>query len=222
MSRVILGSGSAEITERKSRFIAQVFEIHSGAGAEEIIYSLRKKHRDARHNCYAYVLGRNDELQRFSDDKEPAGTAGKPILDVITGSGLHNTLVVVTRYFGGILLGTGGLVRAYSSASLAAVRALENGECEGKILEAADGILITFSCDYKNVGKIKYLLSANNLYIFSEEYDDKVKFSAAAESTSCSNFIKAATDATSGAINFTSTSDITFCHDGDRAILYDY
>ncbi len=222
MSKVILGSGSAEITEKKSRFIAQVFEIHSEAGAEEIIYSVRKKHREARHNCYAYVLGKNNELQRFSDDKEPAGTAGKPILEVLTGSGLRNALIVVTRYFGGILLGTGGLVRAYSSASLAAVRALENGECEGKIMEASDGVLFTFSCDYKSVGKIKNLLSANKLYILSEEYGEKVKFSAAAESTGCSNFIKAATDATSGAIDFTSTFDITFCHDEDKAILYDY
>ena len=111
-----LEGGEGEIVEKKSRFIATVRPVASEEEALAFIEEMKKKYWDARHNCSAFVIGRNQELMRFSDDGEPPGTAGKPMLDVLLGAGLHNTAVVVTRYFGGTLLGTGGLVRAYSGA----------------------------------------------------------------------------------------------------------
>lgn len=106
--RTVLGHGESEIVEKKSRFLAEVSHIDTEEEALEFIEKIRKKHYNATHHCYAYVLGERFELQRFSDDGEPGGTAGKPMLDVLTGEGIHDTVVVVTRYFGGTLLGTGG------------------------------------------------------------------------------------------------------------------
>lgn len=117
----ILEAGTDEIVEKKSRFIGYVCHIESEEEALDFVTSIKKKHYDARHNCYAYSIGEEQPLLRFSDDGEPGGTAGKPILEVITGRGLHNVCIVVTRYFGGTLLGTGGLVRAYTEASKAFV-----------------------------------------------------------------------------------------------------
>ena len=107
-----------EIVEKKSRFIASVRPVDSETEALNFLASTRKKYWDARHNCYAYTIGKNHELQRCSDDGEPQGTAGRPMLDVLLGEGIHNGAVVVTRYFGGTLLGTGGLVRAISKRVL--------------------------------------------------------------------------------------------------------
>ena len=104
--------GKGEIVEKKSRFIAEVFLVHSEEEAMQYLEQIRKKYWDARHHCWAYVIGEERVTERCSDDGEPSGTAGKPILEVIRGAGLHNIFVVVTRYFGGTLLGTGGLVRA--------------------------------------------------------------------------------------------------------------
>lgn len=109
MERIIIKDGTGEIVEKKSRFIANVKAVKSEEEAIAFINEVKKKYWDARHNCMAYVV---NDIQRFSDDGEPSGTAGKPILDVITGRELTNAVIVVTRYFGGVLLGTGGLVRA--------------------------------------------------------------------------------------------------------------
>lgn len=126
------GPARGEIVEKKSRFIANVFPVDSEEQALEIIEKTKKQYWDARHNCFAFVIGKNNEVQRFSDDGEPQGTAGKPILEVLTKGNIHNTLIIVTRYFGGTLLGTGGLVRAYGQSSKAAI---ENSRllrvCEG-------------------------------------------------------------------------------------------
>ena len=118
-----LEGGEGEIVEKKSRFIATVRPVASEEEALAFIEEMKKKYWDARHNCSAFVIGRNQELMRFSDDGEPQGTAGKPMLDVLLGEGLHNTAVVVTRYFGGILLGAGGLTRAYSKGARDALAA---------------------------------------------------------------------------------------------------
>ena len=110
--KVVLEGGVGEIVEKKSRFIASVFPVHGEEEVLGIIESMRKKYWDARHNCYAYILGENREVQRYSDDGEPGGTAGRPMLDILLAEDVTDCLVVVTRYFGGTLLGTGGLVRA--------------------------------------------------------------------------------------------------------------
>ena len=119
----IRNGGSGEIVEKKSRFIANVFSVDDEETAVRYINEVKKKYWDARHNCSAYVIGDKNELQRFSDDGEPSGTAGKPILEIIDKSGVHNCLIVVTRYFGGTLLGTGGLIRAYQASAKAGLDA---------------------------------------------------------------------------------------------------
>lgn len=135
---------TAELTEKKSRFIANITPVSSEDEAVAFVTSLRKKYCDARHNCYAYIV---DGITRFSDDGEPSRTAGLPMTDVLTGAGLDNVCAVVTRYFGGILLGTGGLVRAYQGAvSLA----LEDAETYTLKLMTE----LSATCDYSDHGKI--------------------------------------------------------------------
>ncbi len=158
--KIVCQGGVGEIVEKKSRFIANVFPVHSEEEALEYITQIRKKHYDARHNCFAYVIGEKNETERCSDDGEPSGTAGRPMMDVITGQGLHDVLVVVTRYFGGTLLGTGGLVRAYSAAVKAG---LEN--CS--IQEKRKGHLMILKTDYNGLGKIQYI--AANMEIEEKE-----------------------------------------------------
>lgn len=152
--KVVYRGGEQEIIEKKSRFIATVFPIESEKEALEIIEQMRKKYWNATHNCFAYVVGRNQELQRFSDDGEPSGTAGKPILDVLMGADIHNALIIVTRYFGGTLLGTGGLVRAYSRSAKAGLE-------ESAVLNKVSGKKILLHMDYNTVGKIQYILAQN-------------------------------------------------------------
>lgn len=113
--------GQGEYEEKKSRFLGKAVHIESEEEAAAFIAGIRKQYYDARHNCYAWVLGEGSERKKSSDDGEPSGTAGQPILRVIEGSGCTNVLVIVTRYFGGTLLGTGGLVRAYTQAARAAL-----------------------------------------------------------------------------------------------------
>ena len=115
--KTISQNGEILIIEKKSKFIATVMQVHTVEEADQYMQQLRKKYYDATHNCFAYQIGEHNEFQRSSDDGEPQGTAGKPILEVLKGEGIRNTLICVTRYFGGTLLGTGGLVRAYGKAA---------------------------------------------------------------------------------------------------------
>lgn len=165
--KMIFQGADAEIVEKKSRFIGQIFPIHSEEEAQRIVNEIRKKHYDARHHCFAYVLGEKNEIERCSDDGEPSGTAGRPMLDLLVGAGVHDALAVVTRYFGGVLLGTGGLVRAYSAATKEALQ-----KCD--IREKEAGYRTTILADYVDFGKIQYL--AVNLGLSEEnvEYGEKV------------------------------------------------
>ncbi len=148
--KTVLEGGTGEITEKKSRFIATVRPVSSEEEALAFLEEIRKKYWDARHNCYAYSVGMNREYTRCSDDGEPSGTAGRPMLDVILGEDIYNVAVVVTRYFGGVLLGTGGLVRAYS-------KAVQEGFRESRIIEKKHGICLTVTTDYTGIGKIQYI-----------------------------------------------------------------
>ena len=123
--RVLLSGGEGEIVEKKSRFISTIRKCETEEEAVAFIEEMKKKYWDARHNCSAFIIGSRGELTRCSDDGEPSGTAGRPMLEVLTGSGIRNIAVVVTRYFGGTLLGTGGLVRAYADATKAAIEAAD-------------------------------------------------------------------------------------------------
>ena len=163
--KVVTKEGMGEIVEKKSRFIGASYIVESVEDAEKKIAEVSKKYWDARHNCYAYVIGKNSENTRCSDNGEPSGTAGKPILEVITGAGLTNTLVIVTRYFGGVLLGTGGLVRAYTQAAQAAVAASETGE----MVYARQ---LTIEVAYNMINNVKYFLEQNTENV---QYDICVK-----------------------------------------------
>ena len=161
-------SGADEIIEKKSRFLSVVEHVESEEEALAVIECERKKHYNARHHCFAYVIGQRYELQRCSDDGEPAGTAGKPILDVLLGRKLHNTVIVVTRYFGGTLLGTGGLVRAYSQAAQA-------GIASSVIITKKFGCKLLIQTDYTGLGKIQYLLAQKEISILNSDYQEQVR-----------------------------------------------
>lgn len=167
--KILYQGGSGELEEKKSRFIAVTLPIASQEEALEFIEKTKKQYWDARHNCFAYVLGDHHEIQRFSDDGEPGGTAGKPILDVLLGEDIHNAVIVVTRYFGGTLLGTGGLVRAYSGAA-------KEGLSGSLILTKRRGKQLFLKTSYSDVGKIQYLLLGSNIPILAEDYGADVTF----------------------------------------------
>ena len=149
--RTVYRGGTGEIVEKKSRFIATVRLVESEEEALSCLEALRKKYWDARHNCFVYIIGENQETVRCSDDGEPSGTAGRPMLDVVQGAGLRNVLVVVTRYFGGTLLGTGGLVRAYTAAAKAGVEASE-------VIEKIPAVQFLVKVTYNQIGTLLYLL----------------------------------------------------------------
>lgn len=169
MFKTIKENVSAEIVEKKSKFIANVFYIESTEEAENIIREMKKKYYDARHNCFAYSVYAEDGIQnRYSDDGEPSGTAGSPMLNIITSRNLSNILVVVTRYFGGILLGTGGLVRAYTGAFQ---EALNNVVEVNKDL----GLEACLIIEYSELEKVKYYFNQNDINIVDIVYDEKIK-----------------------------------------------
>ena len=164
VSRTVLVPGVGEVVEKKSRFIGEIFPAETLEEAEERLLAIRKRYYDARHHCFAAVVGvpgTPEEIRRGNDDGEPGGTAGKPMLEVLDGEDLHNTAVVVTRYFGGTLLGgtllgTGGLVRAYSAAVKAAI---ENAT----IVTVVSGRKIAFRVSYSDAGKLQYLYAKEGI-----------------------------------------------------------
>ncbi len=187
----ISGTSEGEIVEKKSRFISTIIHVESEEEAIAHIDRLKKQYWDARHNCYAFIIGKNSETMRFSDDGEPSGTAGKPILEVLKGRELTNTLVVVTRYFGGVLLGTGGLVRAYTDST---VDGLNNARLVKMLLVRRLGITV----DYNTIGKLKYLLASNNIIVVDEQYTDMVKIIVAVPVDELTRVTDQITDSTGG------------------------
>ena len=166
--KVVYQGGEGEIIEKKSRFLATVRPVESEEEAERFIAEMKKKYWDARHNCSAFVIGGNQEVTRCSDDGEPSQTAGRPMLDVLLREGIHNTAVVVTRYFGGVLLGTGGLVRAYQKAAQA-------GLANSVMIEKQNGKRLTIRTDYNGLGKIQYILAQNNIVALGTDYTEAVE-----------------------------------------------
>lgn len=165
--RVLLKGGEGEYEEKKSRFIATVRPCGTEEEAAAFIEEMKKKYWDARHNCSAYVLGERGGLTRCSDDGEPSGTAGRPMLEALLGSGIRNAAVVVTRYFGGVLLGTGGLVRAYT-------RAVQEGLAACTVGRMRYGAELQVLTDYNGVGRVLRQLGSMGLEPASCEYTDKV------------------------------------------------
>ncbi len=169
--KTIKESNMAEIIEKKSKFIANIFHIEDKEEAEKIISNIKKEYYDARHNCFAYSFYDEKSMQiysRSSDDGEPSGTAGVPILSVISGNNLINVLIVVTRYFGGILLGTGGLVRAYKEVA-------EKVVLNSKMYKIVEGYEVKILIDYNNWDKFNYYCKNNGINIIKTEYFEKIE-----------------------------------------------
>ena len=167
--KTVSRGGTAEIVEKKSRFIAHSAHVESEEEALAFIEQIKKQYWDARHNCHAFSVGVTNETARCSDDGEPSQTAGKPMLDVLMGEELIDVCAVVTRYFGGTLLGTGGLVRAYSGA-------VKEGLANAQILEKKQGVRMEVTTDYNGVGKIQYLAAQEGIDTLDSQYTDKVVF----------------------------------------------
>lgn len=189
--KTVYAGGEAEIIEKKSRFIATVKPVKSEEEAIAFIEGLKKKYWNATHNCSAYVIGEHFQVQRCSDDGEPSGTAGKPMLDVLLGEELHDTAVVVTRYFGGTLLGTGGLVRAYQASTKAGLEA-------STVITKMHGSRVSVETDYTGLGKIQYILGQRGLTILNSEYTDKVALEVLLPETEVKAVMAEITEGTNG------------------------
>lgn len=159
----------AEVVEKKSKFIANAFYVETQEEAENILKQIRKEHFSARHNCYAYrIIDDNKVIEKASDDGEPSGTAGSPMLNILQKNNLCNVIVIVTRYFGGILLGTGGLVRCYSNATINAIEKAEKVEC-------CKGFEIYVNVTYTELELFKYYCKKNNINIVNIDYNEDIE-----------------------------------------------
>lgn len=212
--KTLLGSGEGELVEKKSRFLAAAMHIDTEEEALAFIEQIRKKHYNATHNCYAYVLGEHFELQRFSDDGEPGGTAGKPILDVLTGEEIHDTVIVVTRYFGGTLLGTGGLVRAYSGAAREALLA-------STIITRKHAVKLEIQTEYTGLGKIQYILGQNGIHILDTQYTEKVVIECLVVSGEKGRMEKELTEGTNGQAELTWKEECYFADSDGEIQVFD-
>ncbi|WP_032121892.1 YigZ family protein [Clostridium amazonitimonense] len=198
-----------EFEERKSLFIGYTKRVETEDDAKAFINVIKSKHKDATHNVYAYIVGQNLEIQRYSDDGEPQGTAGIPILEVIKKSGVTDCVVVVTRYFGGILLGAGGLVRAYTKGASMAIK-------EAGLVEKVDGLLLRIIIDYDLLGKIQYICNQNQWYIEDTQYTDKVELNIYCELTLRDTIEKQIVEATNGKAIIVKEQEGIFFKEGNR------
>lgn len=189
--KTVYSGGEAEIVEKKSRFIATVRPVASEEEAVAFISEMKKKYWDAKHNCSAFVIGDRQEMSRCSDDGEPAQTAGRPMLDVLLREEIHNAAVVVTRYFGGVLLGTGGLVRAYQKAT-------QEGLAASIIIDKREGRKLTVGTDYNGLGKLQYLVAQSGITTIDTLYTEKVELVLMVPKELQEKTEKEITEATSG------------------------
>lgn len=211
--KIVYKGGEGEIVEKKSRFIATVVPVESEDEALAFIAAMKKKYWNATHNCSAFVVGENYEIQRCSDDGEPQGTAGRPMLDVLLGEEIHNAAVVVTRYFGGTLLGTGGLVRAYS-------KSVQEGLRCSTVIEKKVGELMMIQTDYNGIGKIQYLLGQRGLTIVDSEYTDIVVIQTLVPQDLIKELKEAVTEGTNGRAKFLEEEPVCYAFlDGEPLIF---
>ncbi|KXO17027.1 YigZ family protein [Peptoniphilus sp. GNH] len=190
MYRSLLDRGHDEFEENKSRFIGYAAPCQSEDEALSFIEEIKKKHSDARHNCYAYIIGENMGIQRYSDDKEPQGSAGMPILDAMKKEELVNACIVVTRYFGGVLLGKAGLYRAYSRGAQVGIKA-------AKIVIIKYFYHLKLSYDYSLHGTLSYYINTEKIYVKKESFTDKVNIEVFIEEENYDKFIENLNDITS-------------------------
>ncbi|MBU5300293.1 YigZ family protein [Clostridium sporogenes] len=183
--------GKDEFEEKKSTFIGRAKRVYTEEEAKDFINKVKGEEKEARHNVYAYVIGENMGIQRYSDDGEPQGTGGIPVLDVIKKNEVTDIAIVVTRYFGGILLGKGGLVRAYSKGAAVAIK-------DAGIVEKVKGKSIIFIVEYDALGKIQYLFEQNLWHIENIEYTEKVSLTMFCEVNIISTIEKKVLEITNG------------------------
>ncbi|MBO7634469.1 MAG: YigZ family protein [Lachnospiraceae bacterium] len=189
--KTIQQEATGEITEKKSRFIATLRPVSTEEEALAFIAEMKKKYWDARHNCSAYIIGTDKPLERCSDDGEPSRTAGMPMLEVLKGCGLSNICAVVTRYFGGILLGTGGLVRAYQAATAEGIKS-------SVILTRKYLNKIKLTLDYTAYGKVQYYAASEHLNMEEPVFSDSVSVTFLLSDEERGRLLSYATEATSG------------------------
>ncbi len=203
--KAVYTGGTDEVTEKKSRFIAHIQPVASEEEASIFINAQKKKYWDASHNCSAFTIGRNHELTRCSDDGEPSGTAGRPMLEILLREDIHNAVAVVTRYFGGTLLGTGGLVRAYQ-------KSVQAGLAACVVIEKQAGCLLDIQTDYNGLGKIQYLLAQRKIPVQDTEYTQNVLIHAAVPLDEKGSLEKAAAESTGGAALLTWGDEVEFAY----------
>ena len=197
--KTVLEGGTGEIVEKKSRFIATVRPVKNEEEALVFLEEMRKKYWDARHNC---------------DDGEPSGTAGRPMLDVILGEDIYNVAVVVTRYFGGVLLGTGGLVRAYS-------KAMQEGLAGSLVIEKKKGISLKVTTDYTGIGKIQYIAGERQIPILDSEYTDKVVLKLLVPDAETEAVQKAITEGTNGRAGMEKEKELYFAKVNGEVLTFE-
>ena len=213
ISLYVYKGGQGEITEKKSRFIATVRPVESEDEAVSFINETKKKYWDARHNCSAFVIGKRQELTRCSDDGEPAGTAGRPMLDVLLKENIHNAAVVVTRYFGGVLLGTGGLVRAYQQATKAGLSASE-------IIEKKEGAVLFIRTDYTGIGRLQYLFAQEKITVMDTAYEADVLVKAVIPENDKKRIEKTIIEQTNGTAKLEWDDEVTFAEYDGEVLLF--
>lgn len=203
--RTVYQGGVGEITLKKSRFIATVCPVETEEAAIEFIEMSKKKYWDAAHNCSAYIIGTRNPVMRCSDDGEPAKTAGWPILDVLTSHKLTNIIVVVTRYFGGTLLGTGGLVKAYQSAT-------KEGLSQSTIITKELGSNLLLTTDYNYIGKIQYLIGQESYPILKTDYTDHVQMNVLVPPKQFQAFQRKLDEVTNGTVDVKEIEQVYFAN----------
>ncbi|MFR8605191.1 MAG: YigZ family protein [Agathobacter rectalis] len=213
ISLYVYKGGQGEITEKKSRFIATVRPVESEDEAVSFINETKKKYWDARHNCSAFVIGKRQELTRCSDDGEPAGTAGRPMLDVLLKENIHNAAVVVTRYFGGVMLGTGGLVRAYQQATKAGLSASE-------IIEKKEGAVLFIRTDYTGIGRLQYLFAQEKIMVMDTAYEADVLVKAVIPENDKKRIEKTIIEQTNGTAKLEWGDEVTFAEYDGEVLLF--
>lgn len=195
--KMIKGCSEATLIERKSEFISHAAPVYSEEEAVQFINSLRKKYYNATHNCYAYIIGESSGIQRSSDDGEPSGTAGIPILEVIRKEAITNTIIVVTRYFGGTLLGAGGLIRAYTESAAKAVRA-------AGLIKVQPFAALRVHIDYSYLGKLQYEIPRKDYILADVVYSDLVDIQVLAGTDQSENLKNDILEWTNGSVVFES------------------
>ena len=210
--KMLYRGGSAEIVEKKSRFIADTAPIGSEEDFAAFLEKVRRRYWDVKHHCFAYVLGENAEITRCSDDGEPSGTAGRPILEVLLNAGIRNAAIVVSRYFGGVLLGTGGLVRAYGQAA-------KEGLAASTAADVICGLKLEVVCDYSLMGKLQYIAAQAQIPNTDVTYTDKVALTYMVREDRVEELKAKMTEATSAQAEIKQSEALRFALVDDKVLI---